>query len=175
MPSRKLRTALAARMFNILKRRHQVRDTTKTTTEAKNSSPATARLLARVIFRNVISQVFNILCSSTRNRVNACHLALAAHGTIDWAWRGLDAVQGHDCRIPAGVGLGRIELLRVALRVLGLVWVGFLVGSWGSRGVVWHLAYGIRLEWVLFLGVRGARWHGLIGLAGLLGGDGFLG
>lgn len=41
MPSGKLSTTLAARMLDILKRGHQVRDTSETATETKNSSPAT--------------------------------------------------------------------------------------------------------------------------------------
>jgi hypothetical protein len=51
MPNSQLSIALPARMLNILKRRHQVRDTPKTATK-KSSSPPTMKKLAIFHFCN---------------------------------------------------------------------------------------------------------------------------
>jgi hypothetical protein len=115
MPFRKLSTTFSTRMLNILKRGHQVRDTAKAATEAKNSSPATMKKKSttNLMIHNGIPES-NLLRSSTANRLHTSHLPLSTNRTVNRTRRRLDTVQRNGRGIPTGMAGRRVELLRLA-------------------------------------------------------------
>lgn len=171
MPFRKLSTTLPTRMLDILKRGHQVRDTSKTATEAENSSPATIprkkkkRSTIKIQYFQLISMGnSNLLRSPTTNRLNTSHLPLSTNRTINRTRCRLYTVQRDNRGITTRMARRRVVLLRVTLELClrlrlrlwilgqGLARVRFLGGSshYCRRVVCWCLADRVGLVGVLF-------------------------
>lgn len=121
MPFGKLSTTLPTRMLDILKRGHQVRDTSETATEAENSSPATVtKKKKKGQPPNPIFQLFresNLLRSPTTNSFNTRHLPFSTNRTINRARCRLYTVQRYNGGISTRMARRRVVLLRVTLEL----------------------------------------------------------
>lgn len=123
VPACKLRSTLAAIVVDVLERRHQVGNATKTATETQESGPSTINIVSLLLTtpnhaRTCRCDEDHLLRSRARYSLHTSHLALPADRTIHRARGGLKRVQRRSCRVSTRMPVGCI----VHLRRMHLLW-----------------------------------------------------